>query len=82
MSERRHTSFASIAIPPLMAAALLVPGGRAGAKDLEPVAVEGQPLAANADRAIRALGYLGAPLPDDALARLSSSWSASTPRNG
>ena len=31
----------------------------------EPVAVEGQPLAANADRVVRALDALGAPLPAD-----------------
>ena len=36
---------------------------RADAAAPEPVAVEGQPLAANADRVIRALDALGAPLP-------------------
>ncbi len=71
MLGKRRTRLAAIVVPSLLATALLVPGGRAGAKDIEPVAVEGQPLAANVDRAIRALGYLGAPLPDDAIARLS-----------
>jgi len=33
--------------------------------------VEGQPLAANADRVIRALDLIGSPLPADDVARLS-----------
>src|SRR5262249_49311153 len=40
-------------------------GRLASAGDLAPVAVEGQPLAANVKRLLHALDYLGAPLPAD-----------------
>src|SRR5262249_49462457 len=39
--------------------------GAAPAQELSPVAVEGQPLAANVKRLLQALDYLGAPLPTD-----------------
>ncbi len=40
-------------------------GRLASAQELAPVAVEGQPLAANVRRLLQALDYLGAPLPAD-----------------
>lgn len=46
----------------LLIAALLF-AGQASAQELTPVAVEGQPLAANVKRLVQALEYLGAPLP-------------------
>jgi hypothetical protein len=42
----------------------LVPSARA--QKLEPVDVEGQPLAGNVDRLLQALQFLGTPLPNDA----------------
>lgn len=50
----------------VLAIALASNSGRAGAAGLEPVEVEGQPLAANARRVLQALEYLGAPLSVDA----------------
>jgi hypothetical protein len=44
---------------------LLAPGISAAQKAPEPVAVEGQPLAANVNRLLQALEFLGAPLPKD-----------------
>jgi hypothetical protein len=45
-------------------AGLLV-GGMALGQALQPVEVEGQPLARNADRLLKALDFLGAPLPQE-----------------
>lgn len=42
----------------------------AGGQELEPVTVEGQPLASNATRVLQALSLLGAPLPQDKVAAL------------
>jgi hypothetical protein len=39
--------------------------GNIAAQSLEPIAVEGQPLASNAQRLMQALEFLGAPLPAD-----------------
>jgi hypothetical protein len=47
----------------LAAAALLVSASAARAQKLEPVEVEGQPLAANVTRLLQALDLVGAPLP-------------------
>jgi hypothetical protein len=49
----------------LAAAALLLPAAAARAQKLEPVQVEGQPLAANVTRLLQALDLLGAPLAED-----------------
>jgi hypothetical protein len=54
-------SYRSVRLAWLTAAGLLA--ATALAQDLAPVAVEGQPLAANARRLEQALEYLGAPLP-------------------
>src|SRR5262245_65484023 len=48
----------------LLAAVSLL-AANAPAQDLAPVAVEGQPLAANVRRLEQALDYLGAPLPSE-----------------
>jgi hypothetical protein len=44
--------------------------GNLGAQALEPIAVEGQPLASNAQRLMQALDFLGSPLPADDAAAL------------
>jgi hypothetical protein len=54
-------SLRSVRLAFVTAASLLAANG--SAQDLAPVAVEGQPLAANARRLGQALDYLGAPLP-------------------
>src|SRR5262245_24253021 len=56
-------SFRSVRLALVTAASLLV--ADASAQDLAPVAVEGQPLAANVRRLEQALDYLGAPLPPE-----------------
>jgi hypothetical protein len=49
----------------LLALVGLAPGSGAWAQKVEPVEVEGQPLAANATRLLQALEFLGSPLPSD-----------------
>ncbi|MBI3861153.1 MAG: CehA/McbA family metallohydrolase [Planctomycetia bacterium] len=56
--------------------ALLAPGLPIIAAELEPVAVEGQPLAANVARLVEALGTLGAPLPQKTADGLAQSGKA------
>jgi hypothetical protein len=51
-------------IPALLAGLLVSLPARG--QTLDPVEVEGQPLAGNADRLLKALAFLGAPLPADA----------------
>jgi len=53
------------------ALALSAPAATAHAQATEPVTVEGQPLAANVERVVRALESLGAPLPDVTVAALA-----------
>src|SRR5262245_53426549 len=55
--------YPSVQVALLTAASLLA--ANAAAQDLAPVAVEGQPLAANVRRLEQALDYLGAPLPPE-----------------
>jgi hypothetical protein len=57
---------------PLLALALwsALPRAVAGAPNLEPVDVEGQPLAANVGRLLQALDFLGTPLPKEKTAAL------------
>jgi hypothetical protein len=50
-------------------AAILIAGGAVHA-GIDPVDVEGQPLAANAGRLIQAFDFLGSPLPEDVRAKL------------
>src|SRR5262245_54696450 len=57
------TSIPSLRLAVLAAASLLA--ANAAAQDPAPVAVEGQPLAANARRLEQALDYLGTPLPPE-----------------
>lgn len=52
--------------------ALSLLAANASAQELAPVAVEGQPLAANVRRVEQALEYLGAPLPADSLKALQA----------
>src|SRR5207245_1512078 len=60
-------------IPCLPGLVVLLAGtARAQAPILEPVAVEGQPLAANVKRLLQALDYLGTPLAADATAKVSA----------
>jgi hypothetical protein len=57
--------------PALLCAGLLLGAGSpARANKLEPVEVEGQPLGANAARLVKALDFLGAPLPEKQKAAL------------
>ncbi len=51
-------------------------GPFAAAQELTPVAVEGQPLAANVRRLLQALDYLGAPLPAEASKALQAACDA------
>src|SRR5207253_3677262 len=51
-------------------AASLLPANGARRRGIEPVAVEGQPLAANAARVAQALEFLGTPLPEKTAAAL------------
>jgi hypothetical protein len=55
-----------------LALAWLAPATGARAQKLEPVDVEGQPLAANAGRLLEALQFLGAPLPDKTTAAVQA----------
>src|SRR5437868_11286883 len=50
----------------------LVPAVSAWAQKLEPVDVEGQPLAANTNRLLDALQFLGAPLPAETTTALQA----------
>ena len=50
----------------------LWPAGAASAQNFPPVAVEGQPLAANINRVLQALDFLGAPLPADTTQQLKT----------
>src|SRR5437870_4794174 len=49
------------------------------AQNLEPVEVEGQPLANNVHRLLQALDYLGAPLPADQTAALEKAGKGQDP---
>src|SRR5262249_33447629 len=58
-------------LPPVALAALLtLAPGRVGAQ--QPIDVEGQPLAANINRLLKALDFLGNPLPPDTTKALSA----------
>src|SRR5437016_5062753 len=50
---------------------LSVPEATARARGQEPATTEGQPLAANAERVVRAMESLGAPLPAETAAELA-----------
>src|SRR4051794_10877306 len=54
-----------------LALAPSVPGAIARARGQEPATTEGQPLAANVERVIRAMESLGSPLPDETLVALA-----------
>lgn len=69
MMHRRATCFATVMVLSAFPAA-------AFAADLEPVAVEGQPLAANVNRLLEALGTLGAPLPKETIDGLTQAGKA------
>src|SRR4051794_23013837 len=67
---------------PLPLLALLLSAPLAVAADPPPVVadVEGQPLAANAERVAKALQFLGAPLPEDAAKELQAAIDAKDAR--
>lgn len=65
MNPLRPSAFAILAAAGL---AMAAPPRQAAGRLPEPVAVEGQPLAANAGRLLQALEFLGAPLPAETAA--------------
>src|SRR5258708_6147458 len=69
MNGRRMSTVSLRVQSLLMLAALALPAGVL-AQALERVEVEGQPLAANVERVVRALESLGAPLPGETSAAL------------
>src|SRR5258708_35581087 len=50
----------------------LAPTGFAGAAELQPVTVDGQPLAANVNRVLQSLDTLGTPLPNETVSALTA----------
>lgn len=60
----------------VLSIALFTPANPACAADIESVAVEGQPLAANVNRLLESLAMLGAPLPKETAERLAQAGKA------
>src|SRR3954454_13277972 len=72
MSRRRPGTAPALSAS-LLALALIAPADRARS---QVVPVEGQPLAANVDRVVQALEFLGAPLPGETAAALAKAGAA------
>src|SRR2546430_784460 len=68
--SRNHTRSVRLFRRSLAAAAFLLSASAAWAQKLEPVEVEGQPLAGNVTRLLQALDLVGAPLAKDQMEAL------------